>query len=91
MLLTTVAFYRVDVCLSSGSIAMKKNVTKATHKRNNLIWLMVSEGVLVGTSISVIKCHDPKEHGEERVYFSLYVLIIDHIRRKSGQEPGDRS
>ena len=74
MLLTTVAFYRVDVCLSSGSIAMKKNVTKATHKRNNLIWLMVSEGVLVGTSISVIKCHDQGDLERER---SVWLMVSE--------------
>jgi hypothetical protein len=45
--------------------------------------------VLVEVSIAVIKCHDQKQLGKERVYFVVQLVV--HHSGKAGQEPGVRN
>ena len=45
--------------------------------------------VLVEVSIAVIKCHDQKQLGKERIYFILQLVV--HHSGKAGQEPGVRN
>lgn len=46
---------------------------------------------LIKISIAVIKHHDPKQPGEERVDFILHFRVIVHCCGKSRQEPGVRN
>jgi hypothetical protein len=60
-----------------------------THKNN--LDILFPHPVLDRVSIDVIKHHDQKQLREERVYYSLYIIIQGSQGRHSRQEPGGRN
>lgn len=58
-----------------------------THAHTSIHDRSLSICVLVRVSIAVVKHHDQKRLGKERVY-GLYFQVTVYDCRKSGQEPG---